>query len=219
MYRSKWTFVGFGCLVLGPLGQLAQYLVTPLKGDATAAEQVAAVAVDLSSMRLALVLDVVVLLIIPAVLFVGVVAGARSSWLAMTGTALAFGGYLSATVLVAQDALIYEAARRPDATAAAALVEAYTANGLVSGLLLTYLAAHTIGLILLGIALVRSRAVPVLAGVALAASPVLDIVGFVGGLTVLVVLASALLVAVFAACGVALVRRPSTRAATPIPGS
>ncbi|GAA1283208.1 hypothetical protein Psi02_30770 [Planotetraspora silvatica] len=210
---------GVACLLVGSIGQLTQYLVTPvLGGDAAAADQIREVAAHLPEMRLALWLDLPVILVIPAVLYVGAVAG--RSRLAATGTVLAFLTSLGASVLVAGDALYYEAALRADQAGVVALVAAYQANGLVSGLLVAYLLGHAVGFILLGIALARARAVPVWAGVALCVSPVAEIAGHASGTSALAAAGYALLVVAFGACAAALVRKGlagvSTGAGSPV---
>src|ERR1700683_3972256 len=74
MGMSRWQTAGaVGCLVVGPLGQLAQYLVTPVNEGASPSEQVTAAAGHGSAMGVAVVLDVLLLLIMPAVLYAGVV--------------------------------------------------------------------------------------------------------------------------------------------------
>lgn len=154
------------CLVLAPVAQLAQFLVSPLKQGTDAATQVAAVAGHLPAMRLALLLDVPILLILPAVLYAGVVAGAGRSRLAAAGTALTFASSLGAGYLLGADVVAYIAARQPDRSAANALVAGYQGNGVVVGLVVVYLIGHLIGFAMIGIALARSRAVGIAAIVA-----------------------------------------------------
>ncbi|GAA4586627.1 hypothetical protein GCM10023194_33300 [Planotetraspora phitsanulokensis] len=217
MVSSRWRVAaGIACLLVGSIGQLAQYLVTPvLGGDAGAADQVREVAAHLPEMRLVLWLDLAVLLVVPAVLYVSAVAG--RSRLAAAGTVLAFLTSLGAIVLVATDALYYEAALQADQAGSIALVSAYQANGLVSGLLAAYLLGHAVGFILLGIALARTRAVPVWAGVALCASPVAEIAGYASGTSALAAAGYALLVVAFGACAVSLARKGLPTAGSPAP--
>ena len=54
------------------------------------------------------------LLVVPAVLFVGAVAGARQSRIAAVGAGLAFIGTLAAVFVLANDILLYEAAQSND---------------------------------------------------------------------------------------------------------
>ncbi len=204
---SRWRVAaGVVCLLLAPVGQLIQFLVSPMRQADAAASQVAAAAAHLPAMRLALVLDVPILLLLPAVLYVGFVAGAGRSKLAAAGMALTFTTALGAGYLLAQDVVAYAAARQPDRAAAAGLVAAFEGNGVVGGLVVAYLVGHLVGFVLIGIALVRSRAVPVWAGVALCAWPVAEMAGEASGVAVVAVGGFALLVIGFGACAVALVR-------------
>src|SRR3954471_21098946 len=115
MVWSRWRVAaGLVCLVVAPVGQLAQFLVSPMKEADTAAAQVAAAAAHLPAMRLAMVLDLPILLVLPAGLYAGLVAGAGRSKLAAAGTALTFVTALGAGYLLAQDIVVYAAARQPD---------------------------------------------------------------------------------------------------------
>jgi hypothetical protein len=204
---SRWRVAaGVVCLLLAPVGQLIQFLVSPMRQADAAASQVAAVAAHLPAMRLALVLDVPILLLLPAVLYVGFVASAGRSKLAAAGMALTFTTALGAGYLLAQDVVVYAAARQPDRATAAGLVAAFEGNGVVGGLVVAYLVGHLVGFVLIGIALVRSRAVPVWTGVALCVWPVAEMVGEASGITAVAVGGFALLVIGFGACAVALVR-------------
>jgi hypothetical protein len=207
MTMSKWRVAaGVACLVLAPVAQLAQFLVSPLKQGTDAAAQVAAVAGHLPAMRLAILLDVPILLILPAVLYAGVVAGAGRSRLAAAGTALTFASSLGAGYLLGADVVAYVAARQPDRSAANALVAGYQGNGVVVGLVVMYLIGHLIGFAMIGIALARSGAVGVWPGVALCLWPVAELTGEAAGLDAVAVVGFGLLVVGFGACAVALVR-------------
>jgi hypothetical protein len=160
------------CLIAAPLAQLAQYLVSPVRQGVPAALQVSAAAAHPSAMRLALVLDLPILLILPAILFAGTVARSR---LGTAGAAISFATALGAGYLLAQDVVIYAAARQPSASSA--VVSDYAASGVVGFVVVLYLVGHVVGFALLGAALIRSRAVPVWAGAALCAWPVLEMLG------------------------------------------
>ena len=204
---SRWRLAaGVVCLLSAPVGQLVQFLVSPMRQADTPEGQVAAAAAHLPAMRLALILDLPILLLLPAVLYAGFVAGAGRLRLAAAGTAVTFTTALGAGYLLAQDVVVYEAARHPDRGVAVGLVSAYEGNGVVSGLVLAYLVGHLVGFVLLGVALVRSRAVPVWTGVALCVWPVAEMVGEASGAVVVAAGGFALLVIGFGACAVALVR-------------
>jgi len=202
---------GAAALVLSALGELAQYAVAPAHiSGGTAAEQVSAIAGQGGRMQLALWLDLLILALIPAVLFLGELAGARRSRLAATGTVIAFVGALGAGYLFAADVLVYQASRAQDSAGAVEMLSAYEAQGVVVVATVLGVLGTTVGLILLGIALVRSRSVPVWTGVAIAASPVLSIVGEASGVDAIAIVAYALQFVAFTACAYALLRDDRT---------
>ena len=220
MGMSRWQTAGaVFCLVAGPLGQLAQYLVSPVDEGASPSEQVSAAAAHAPAMGAATVLDVLLLLLLPAVLYAGMVAGGTRSRLATAGTALSFASMLGAGYLLAQDVVVQAAAAQPDHTAAVGVVSAFENSGVVTGLTVAYLAGHVIGFVLLGVALVRSRAVPAWAGIALCVWPVAEMVGEAAGLKVLAAAGFALLAVGFGACALALVRRQAESSARGVPSA
>src|SRR5690349_1648866 len=106
---------GAVALVVSGFGELAQYAVAPAHiSGGTAAEQVAAVAGQGGLMQLGLWVDLLILAIIPAVLYLGRLADSRRSGLAATGTVVAFVGALGAGYLLANDVLVYAASRAKD---------------------------------------------------------------------------------------------------------
>jgi hypothetical protein len=189
------------CLIVAPLAQLAQYLVTPVRQGVSASAQVSAAADHLSAMRLALVLDVPILLILPAILFAGTVARSR---LGTAGAAVSFATALGAGYLLASDVVVYAAAQQPDHSSA--IVSAFAGNGVVVFLVTLYLVGHVVGFALLGAGLIRSRAVPVWAGAALCAWPVLEMVGEGLDIKPIAALGFLALLAGFAACAFSLVK-------------
>ena len=69
-----------------------------------------------------------------------------------------------------------------------------------------FLIGHMVGFVLLGIALIRSHAVPAWAGISLVIFPVAELVGEASGIKVVAATGMALLVAGYGACAVALLR-------------
>jgi hypothetical protein len=209
MVSSKWRVAGgVASLVLGSVFQLVQFLVSPVKHADNAAAQVAAAAAHGSAMRWSIVLDVPILLVIPAVLYAGCLV--RGSKLASIGVALTFTTALGAGYLLAQDIVTWAAARGSDRTAAVAVADAFAGNGVITLVTVAYLVGHTIGFILLGIALSRSRRVPMWAGIALCAWPFFEMAGEATSVTAVAALGFALLSGSFIACAVALVRAGRT---------
>jgi hypothetical protein len=71
---------------------------------------------------------------------------------------------------------------------------------------LYFVAAHVIGAILVGVALLRGRTVPAGAAWALILSMPINVVGFVGGVLPVVLLSCALMAVGFGAAGLAILR-------------
>jgi hypothetical protein len=198
---------GAVALVVSGLGQLAQFAVAPAHiSGGSAADQVSAVAGLGSRMQLGLWLDLLILAIIPAVLSLGELAGSHRSRLAATGTAVAFVGVLGVGYLLANDVLIYAASQAKEQAGAVEVVSAYESAGVMVVVTVLGVLGSTIGLILLGVALIRARTVPVWAGASVAAAPVLSVVGEASGVLTIAVGAYALQLVAFTACAVALLR-------------
>jgi hypothetical protein len=90
-------------------------------------------------MRWAILLDLFILLVAPALLYAGSLAGARVSKLAAAGAGLAFVTWMGAGYLLGTDILLYLAATAGDQTAATALVDGYLSYPLVEGVVVAYL--------------------------------------------------------------------------------
>jgi hypothetical protein len=205
---SRWiAAAGAACLVAGPVGQFVQYLVSPIDEGVSAYAQVAQGAAHLARMRWAIPLDLFILLVAPAVLYAGSLAGARVSKLAAAGAGLVFASWLGAGYLLGTDILLYLAATAPDQTAAAVLVDGYLSYPVVEGVVVAYLVGHGVGFPLLGVALWRARAVPVWAASAVAVWPFLEVLGEASGVRVLAAVGFALLAVGFGACAVVVVRQ------------
>jgi len=204
---SRWTVTGVVCLVGASVGALVEYLVTPIGEGDSASAQVAAAAAHLTRMRWAVVLDLPILLTIPALLYVGWLGGARTSRLATIGTGLTSAVALGAVgYLLALDPLLYAAALQPDRAAATGVVSDYLGNGLVTAVVVAYLAGHVVGFVLLAVALRRARVVPVWAAVAMGLWPLAEMAGGAAGARWLAEAGYGLLVVAFGACAAALVR-------------
>jgi hypothetical protein len=208
MNTSRWTAgVGAACLVAGPYGQFAQFLVSPISEADSASAQVAQAAAHLTRMRWAIPLDLLILLVAPAVLYAGSLAGARVSKLAAIGSGLIFVTWLGAGYLLGSDVLLYVAAMASDPTAGAALVDGYLSHPVVQGVVAAYLAGHAVGFILLGVALARARAVPRWAAIAVAVWPFVEVAGEASGIRMLAAAGFALLALGFAGCAIVVVRQ------------
>jgi hypothetical protein len=204
---------GVACLVIGPVAVLVQWLITPVDATLKTPELVARVADHHQAMGWTLALDVPLLLVFPAVLYVGHLARAGTSLFAGIATAVCFLPMLGGVILLGLDGLLFEASTQPDQRAAARLVDAFVTNPFVSGLTSTYLLTHVVGFTLLAVALRRARVVPTWASVCLALWPIVEMAGYVAGGKAVAAVGYAALVAGYGACAVALVRTGRSRAA------
>ena len=207
MYPSKpFRAAGAASLVIGSLAVLVQYLVTPLSGQMKPAEVVEKAARHHQALGWALALDVPAMLVIPAVLFVGYLAGSRTSTFAGVATALCLVPAIGGVVLFANDAVVFEAAKLTDRAAAAAMVDGYQNNALIGGVTLFYLLTHLVGFPMLGIALRRTAAVPIWAAVAVGLWPFPEMAGYATDTKALAAAGYALLAIGYVASAVSLVR-------------
>jgi hypothetical protein len=211
MVSTKWR-VGAGvlCLMGGSVFQLVQFLVSPMKEGDSAGAQVTAALAHPSAMSWSQVLDLPLLLIVPAVLFAGGVAGFGRTRLATAGTVVTFVGVLGAGYLLAQDVVVAAAAHNADHSVATSLVKAFENSTAVDIVLVIYLVGHLVGFVMLGSALIRSGRVPVWAGAAMCLWPIGEMAGEATGVGAVAAVGFALLVVAFGACSVALTRSTSS---------
>jgi hypothetical protein len=90
MMASRLTVTGVVCLLGASVGSLVQFVVSPIGAGDPASAQVAAAAAHPTRMAWAAVLDLPILLLIPALVYIAWLAGARSSRLAAIGAGLTF---------------------------------------------------------------------------------------------------------------------------------
>lgn len=116
--------------------------------------------------------------IVPAMIFAGRVARRGAPKLAYLGAGISAMAWLAGlTSLGAEQIGLYEGSRLPDQNGAAALLDALTKNPVYEGLVLTFVLGHTVGMILLGIALWRSKAVGAWVGILMIVYVLLHTVG------------------------------------------
>ena len=205
--QRRTAVAGALCLVVGSVGQLAQAAVTPvMSGSATGAEQVARAQAHPAAMRLAAWLDLGTPFFVAALVAVAVVAGAAAgSRLAWWGGAVGVAtGLPGIAYLLAWDVLLVEALQGAPSPGYGAVYDAYLGNPVVTTVTVVYLLGHVVSLVLLGVALWRSGAVPRWVGALLAAVPFLEIAGTATALKPVVLVSFAALVVAFGRCVLAL---------------
>jgi putative effector of murein hydrolase LrgA (UPF0299 family) len=215
MWSKRDTALAVICLTVGSVGQLVQYLVTPLGApDAPVADNVAKALAHPDAMAAAAWLDLTILFFLPALVVVAALAGARTSRLAWVAGLVAVGTTIVGIAYVLAPDVLYAGAVQGGVTAQA--VFAYTESPLVSTATPVFLVGHVLGLVLLAAALWRARAVPRWASVCLGLYPVLEIAGSALDVKPIGIVAYLLLVGAFGACAAALVRDGSARSVAPV---
>ena len=212
----RYKVAGAIALVVGGAAVLLQAIVTPLTGEMTGAELVATVTEHRTAMGWALALDFPVALAAPAFLVIGHLARARTSVLASIATVFLFVPFvLSLPAVGGLDGLAFLAGAEPDKAAMAGLVERWEASAWFALSLLPYLLLQIVGAILMAIALVRARTVPLWAAVATGVWPLLGVAGQESGVRVVSISGYALLLITWAVFAMLLVRGRQPAAAEP----
>ena len=162
---------GAAVLVLGPLGLVGSSLFQVASDDDSVPASLAKIAAHPSGERAVILCNLLATLMLPAMLYLMRVAKPRAPRLALAGGALSFAAWLAGVYCVgASDLLYYHAAQLPDRASAISLVHGVTTDAVFVIPEIGFVVGHILGLLLLGIALWRSRAVPrwaaVLVGVA-----------------------------------------------------
>jgi hypothetical protein len=204
----RYRAVGAICLVVGGLAIVVQYLVTPLNsGEMKGTELVATVTQHHTAMGWALALDIPLLLAAPAFLFLGSLAGARTSKLASIATGFLFFPFvLSCPPVFGFDGFAFLAGAEPNKAAMAHLADAWQNSAWWAIGLLPYILLQIVGSIMLGIAFLRSKPVPSWVAIGTMLWPVLEVVGILSGVRAIAVAGYALLFVTWTACATALLR-------------
>ncbi len=152
-------------------------------GDSTGAEALALEAAHPGLMRLgSLAAMLASLLMVPVVLGVKRLLGGRSPRLGFVGTVLTGAGYMCYFAIVFSGITTSVMAERGGPLADyAAVIDSSQSDPSAIWVFLLFVLGNLVGTLLLGLALVRSRAVPLWAGAAVIAWPVLHVIGLVVG--------------------------------------
>lgn len=184
---TRYRVVGAICLFGGGLAVLLQYIVTPLSGgEMTGEEIVATVTEHHSAMGWALALDLFVLLAAPAFLYIGSIAGARTSTMASVGAAFLFFPFVvSLPAVFGFDALAFFAGTQPDPVAMGALVDSWQDSIWFAVSLFPYVLLQLVGSVLVSIALFRAKVVPSWVALLTAIWPFVAVAGMMSGVRVI----------------------------------
>jgi hypothetical protein len=142
----------------------------------------------------------------------------RSPWLAMTGGVLALAGWGTLPIWAGQDNLTYLMGRMGASPQLAELWKQFNTSG-TNTYLYIFIVGHLVGPLLLGIALVRARMIPLWSPIVIAVSIPLHILAFVIGTRYLDPIAYAMLAAAFIPAVVVTLRSPQSGARPALPPS
>jgi hypothetical protein len=209
MYRNLVNIIGAICLIVGPLGDLIWSLVSPVGEAAPAKDSVRAILAQPGAAHAAMWLDLAIILLIPAALVAGRVLQASVRPFAGVGTALLFLGSLLFTYSLGNDVVLVAASQ----TAGAATAQAYADSGVVALTTVLAIALQFVGVVLLGVAALRSRLIPVWAAVFLIAWNPVQVIGTAAGIPVVETVGNIMLLAAYAAVAVRLFRPAAGRVA------
>lgn len=209
MYRNLVNTIAAICLIVGPLGDLIWSLVSPVASAAPAKESVAAILANPAAAQAGVWLDLAIILLIPAAAFAGRALQASTRPLAGIGTALLFLGSLLFTYSLGNDVVLLAASQ----TGSAATAQAYAESGVVSLTTVLAIVFQFVGVVLMGIAALRSRLIPVWAAIFLIAWNPVQVVGTVTGISAIESVGNLMLLAAYVAVAVRLFRPVAGRAA------
>jgi hypothetical protein len=202
MYRNLVNVIAAICLIIGPLGDLIWSLVSPDAEAAPAKQSIAAMLAHPAAAQAGVWLDLAIILLIPAAAFAGRALQASTRPLAGIGTALLFLGSLLFTYSLGNDVVLLAASQ----TGSAATAQAYANSGVVALTTVLAIAFQFIGVVLMGIAALRSRLIPVWAAIFLIAWNPVQVIGTITGISVVETLGDLMLLAAYVAVAVRLFR-------------
>jgi hypothetical protein len=146
--------------------------------DGPAVDQLRDYANNAGTAQVSNVLLLGAILLVPAMIYAARLARRGAPKLAFFGGGLAALGWLAGLISIGGMGLaLYEGSKVSDRAGAAALIEGINTDPVYGTLVLTFVAGHAVGMILLGVALWRSRAVPTWAAALFIAAPVLHVIG------------------------------------------
>src|ERR1700691_4508389 len=159
--RAVSIHFGAAALVIGPLGLVLSSLFQVASDDDSVSASLAKIAAHPSGERAVIICDLLAAFMVPAVLYLMRLAGPRAPRLTLIGGTVAFAAWLAGLFSVGASDLLYDhAAQSPDRAGAVSLVHAVTGDVAFTIPAFLFIVGHVLGLLLLGIALWRSRAVP-----------------------------------------------------------
>lgn len=196
-------------LVLAPFLLLAAVAIVPLNTGDTFAEMLRTYDADRGAIAFTGLLALAgALLMIPAVLAVMRAVSPDAPVLALVGGSLAIAGSAAMIGLIGFDAVMLEVSRAQSVREPLAAAMEDGDGWLMGAVFFTFLVGSVLGLLLLGVALVRTRVVTAWAGVAVAAALPVNVVGHAVDAKPVSLVALAMLVAGFTALAARVLATP-----------
>jgi hypothetical protein len=159
--RSVSRRFGAVALVIGPLAVVAGSLFEVSGDDDSVATSLTKIARHQGEQRALIVFDLIAALMLPAMIYLMRLSRRGAPRLAIVGGAVAFVGWLGGLIsLGGSDVLLYRAAQLPDRSIATGLVKSVVGDPGFVVPEAAFIIGHLVGMLLLGIALWRSRVVP-----------------------------------------------------------
>lgn len=171
---ARWA--GATALVVAPLTLTIGTFLPGYGEDDPVPQQLADIASHPDTMSTTNLLLLPELLIVPAMLFVAMLARRGAPRLSVVGGGISLLGWLAGMVALGGGGLAYEAAASvPDRAGATAVLEALNANTTYNILVLGFVAGHVIGMLVLGLGVWRARIAPAWVGLFVAVLPLLHV--------------------------------------------
>jgi len=158
--RTLSRATGAFCLIVGPASVALGSLFQQVHDGDSASTALRRIAAHPGAAHTAILFDVGAVAMIPAMLYLMRQARDRGPRLALIGGAVAFIGWtVGVASFVGIDVLQYHAAQAADHAAAVGLVDKVNHDSILGALVGVFVIGHLLGMLLLGIALWRARAV------------------------------------------------------------
>jgi hypothetical protein len=171
---SRWF--GAAALVVGPVAVVVGSLFETSADDDSVSTSLTKIASSQGDQRVLIVADLVAAFMLPAMLYLMRLSRRGAPRLAVIGGSVAFAGWLAGLIsLGGSDVLMLHAAKLPDRQAAVSLVTSVVNDPGFVGPEAVFIIGHLLGMLLLGFALWRSRAVPAWAAALVGAGSILHL--------------------------------------------
>jgi hypothetical protein len=211
---SRWF--GAASLVLGGVALTAGSFVESAGDDDSVRVSLSKIATHQGAQRTLIAVDLVAVLMLPAMLYLMRLARRGAPRLALAGGTLAFGGWLAGLLGIASlDVVYYHASRSSDREGSVRLLQAVTGDATYTVLLVVFLAGHVIGMLMLGAALWRARVAPRLAAALVAVAPIASVLVHDAGTAANAIVYAGLTIGL-AGCAAALLRMPDAEWDLPV---